>query len=143
MTLWRLTREPFADLHGEGARRYGGRWNSPGRPVVYLSADPSTTVLEVLVNLDLPPELLPSDYVLMGISANDLAVEVHDLASSHAACRTIGDRWLAELRTPLLRVPSVVVEESANYLLNPLHPDASGAEKLSSRSFTFDPRLLA
>ncbi len=65
MRLWRLTRAVHADLSGEGARRFGGRWNSPGRPLVYTAAEAALTVLEVRVHLDLPFELLPDDYVLL------------------------------------------------------------------------------
>ena len=59
MLAWRLCREPFADLNGHGARQYGGRWNSPGRPLVYAASAAALAVLEVRVHLDLPFELLP------------------------------------------------------------------------------------
>ena len=72
---WRLCREPYADLNGEGARLYGGRWNTPGRPLVYAASTAALAVLEVRVHLDLPPELLPDDYVLMTVDLGDLAVE--------------------------------------------------------------------
>ena len=78
MRLWRLTRAVHADLSGEGARRFGGRWNSPGRPLVYTAAEAALTVLEVLevrVHLDLPFELLPDDYVLLTIDTGELQPE--------------------------------------------------------------------
>ena len=56
---------PFADLSGEGARLYGGRWNSSGRAMVYAASDAALAVLEVRVHLDLPPDLIPDDYVLL------------------------------------------------------------------------------
>jgi len=65
MIAWRLCRRPHATLDGEGARRFGGRWNSPGRPVVYLADHPALAALEVRDHLDLPFDLLPVDYVLM------------------------------------------------------------------------------
>jgi RES domain-containing protein len=68
---WRLCREPFADLAGEGARRYGGRWNSPGRPNVYAASSAALAVLEVHVHLDLPLDLLPDDYLLLTIELRD------------------------------------------------------------------------
>lgn len=65
---WRLCRAPFAALDGEGARRFGGRWNSPGRPVVYFADHPALAVLEVIVHLDVAPDDLPDDYVLLKVS---------------------------------------------------------------------------
>jgi RES domain-containing protein len=136
---WRLCRTPYADLLGDGARRFGGRWNSPGWPVVYAASNPALAVLEVRVHLDLPPELLPDDYVLVTIDLGDLSVE--DLAQMPAAPRMFGDTWLQEQRTPVLRVPSAIVPESPNLLLNPAHPEAPAARILDTRRFMFDPRL--
>jgi RES domain-containing protein len=146
---WRLTRRPWADLSGEGARLHGGRWNSPGHAVVYLCEEAALPVLEVLVHLDLPPELLPPDYVLMRVDLSPLAQtsgawiedgpsEALDLAES----RVWGDRWIAEARTPVLRVPSVLVRESANLVLNVRHPTATRLAAPPGRPFQFDPRLL-
>jgi RES domain-containing protein len=136
---WRLCRSPYADLLGDGARRFGGRWNSPGWRVVYAASNPALAVLEVRVHLDLPPDLLPDDYVLVTIDLGDLSVE--DLAQMPAAPRTFGDTWLQEQRTPVLRVPSAIVPESPNLLLNPAHPEAPAARILDTRRFMFDPRL--
>jgi len=121
LLAWRLCREPFADLTGEGARRYGGRWNTPGRPLVYAASSAALAVLEVRVHLDLTPELLPDDYVLLEIDlgGGQSVEEVKDLPLNPAE---FGNRWLAERRTLVLQVPSVIVPESPNLLLNPLHP---------------------
>jgi RES domain-containing protein len=136
---WRLCREPFADLGGEGARRYGGRWNTSGQPLVYAASSAALTVLEVRVHLDLAPELIPDDYVLLEIDLGELGVEaITELPANPAA---FGDAWLAEQRTPVLQVPSFIVPESANLLLNPSHPDAAAARILRRRRFTFDRRL--
>lgn len=142
MRLWRLCRRPFADLGGEGARLYGGRWNSPGRPMLYLAREAALAVLEVRVHLDLPPELLPPDYVVMEIEADDgLAVE--DVAEPDwDRSRAFGDGWLESRRTPLLSVPSAIVAESRNMLVNPLHPESAGRLRIQGiRPFAFDPRL--
>jgi RES domain-containing protein len=136
---WRLCREPFADLAGEGARLYGGRWNTPGRPLVYAASSAALALLEVRVQLDLPPELLPADYVLLTIDLRDLATEtVPDFPPDPAA---FGDAWLRERRTPVLRVPSAIVPESTNLLLNPAHPAATEARIIGRRRFEFDRRL--
>lgn len=136
---WRLCRRPFADLSGDGARLYGGRWNSPGRPLIYLASTAALCVLEVRVHLDLPFSLIPEDYVLMSVDLGDLPVErITDIPADPV---TIGDRWLAEARTPLLEVPSLIVAESTNLLMNPAHPAAANARLASVRSFSFEQRL--
>lgn len=139
MLAWRLCREPFADLAGEGARRYGGRWNTAGRALVYAASSAALAVLEVRVHLDLPLELLPEDYVLMTIDLDDIAVE--ELTIMPADPAGFGDEWLAEQRTPVLQVPSVLVPESPNLLLNPSHPDSVSARIVRHRRFAFDHRL--
>ncbi len=120
--LWRLTRAAHADLSGEGARRYGGRWNSPGRAVVYAAAEAALAVLEVRVHLDLPFDLLPDDDVLLTLETGGLRVEEGPALNDPVACRAYGDRWLAERRSALLGVPSVIVPESHDVLINPAHP---------------------
>lgn len=142
MRLWRLTRAAYADLTGEGARLYGGRWNSPGRAVVYAAAEAALAVLEVRVHLDLPFELLPDDYVLLAIETGDARAEEGPAPSDSSACLAYGDRWLAERRSALLVVPSVIVPESRDVLIDPAHPDASGIHIVRSRPWTFDSRLF-
>ena len=139
MQAWRLCRAPFADLSGEGARLYGGRWNSPGRAMVYAAADAALAVLEVRVHLDLPPELIPNDYVLTTIEMPDLPIEV--VADLPADPRAFGDQWLTEQRTPVLAAPSFIVPEARNMLINPAHPRAAEAKLASVRAFAFDRRL--
>ncbi|MGH7154729.1 MAG: RES family NAD+ phosphorylase [Acetobacteraceae bacterium] len=124
---------------GEGAGRYGGRWNTPGRPVVYAASGAALAVLEVRVHLDLTPELLPDDTVLLAIDLGDVAVE--ELADLPADPAAFGDAWLAAQRTPVPRVPSVIVPESPNLLLDPAHPAAGQARIVHRRRFAFDHRL--
>ena len=78
LIAWRISRAAFADLSGTGARLYGGRWNSPGRAMIYAAEAAALAVLEVRVHLDLTPDLLPDDYVLTGIALDGLAVETLD-----------------------------------------------------------------
>ncbi len=147
---WRLTRKHWADLSGEGARLKGGRWNSPGHAVVYLSEDAALPVLETLVHLDLTPDLLPDDYVLMRVDL--VALENAAPGSwleegpegwiSEADSRSFGDRWIEEARTPVLRVPSVVVPESFNSVVNMSHSLASNIPDPTHRPFAFDSRLF-
>jgi RES domain-containing protein len=123
MRLWRAARAAFADLGGEGARLYGGRWNSPGRAVLYTAENPALAILEVRVHLDLAPDLVPDDYMLIEIDATGLSITDCDLAGREP--RAAGDAWLVEGATALLRVPSAVAPRSFNILANPRHPDAA------------------
>jgi RES domain-containing protein len=138
-TAWRICRRPFADLSGDGARLYGGRWNSPGRPVVYAAEAAALAVLEVRVHLDLDWSLLPADYVLMAIDLGSLAMESLEEAPGDPVA--YGDAWLESRRSAVLSVPSVLVRESRNLLVNVAHPEASRASIASIRSFSFDERL--
>jgi RES domain-containing protein len=145
MDLWRLCRRPHADLTGEGARIFGGRWNSPGRAVVYFAEHPALAALEVRVHLDLPFELLPADYVLMRVALPDSLIAEIETSTGEtlADLRTaeVGDRWLAEARSAALRVPSVLVTNAWNILFNPRHPEAARANITRVEPFHFDPRL--
>jgi RES domain-containing protein len=147
--VWRLARAPYAALDGEGGRRASARWHTRGRPIVYTASHLSLAVLELLVHID--PGEIPTDLVALTIDVpDDIRVETLDVGSlpadwrapEHEACRRAGDAWLASLRTMVLRVPSAVVPEEHNFLLNPLHPDAARARVAARRLFTFDLRLL-
>ena len=144
MIVWRLAKAAFAALVGEGARTFGGRWNSPGRPVLYASASPSLAVLEVMVHLDLPADLLPDDYRLLEIELPDDAPrERLDAAPLEAAASTaIGDEFLARGEALALIVPSVVIPVEWNALVNVSHPAMASVRLVSNRPFAFDPRLL-
>jgi RES domain-containing protein len=139
MDLWRLCRRPYADLSGEGARIFGGRWNSPGRPMVYSAEHPALAALEVRVHLDLPFELLPADFVLMHIALADRAIVSLDVIPPETV--EVGDVWLTQARSAGLRVPSVLIPYAWNVLLNPHHPRAGQARVLAIEPFDFDPRL--
>lgn len=136
-------------MDGEGARRAGGRWNNPGTAVVYTSSTLSLAALEYLVHIDI--EDAPGDLIAMQIEAPD-DVPIEKVAADglpdfwrreprHRACVEIGERWLAQGQMLALRVPSAVIPEEANWLINPAHSDAGRLRVMSARRFTFDPRL--
>lgn len=139
MLAWRICRRSYADLSGEGARRLGGRWNSPGRALVYAAETAALAVLEVRVHLDLDWSLLPADYVLVGIDLDALSVERVEAFPGDAVA--FGDAWLAAGRSAVLSVPSAIVPESRNLLLNPAHSEAARADVAMTRPFVFDERL--
>lgn len=149
---WRIVKAARADsaFDGEGARRYGGRWNSPGAPLVYTAGSASLAALELLVHLQSSQLLLA--YVAIPVDFDDALVEELDPASlpedwrchpAPVALQRLGDRWVAERRSAVLGVPSAVVPvpEESNSLLNPAHPDFDRIARGSPRPFRFDPRL--
>jgi RES domain-containing protein len=148
--LWRIARRRHAALDGEGARLAGGRWSRPGASVVYTSTTLSLAALEILAHLD--PEEAPADLVAIEIDLpDDVASEsiaVDDLPAGwnrtleHPACIAGGTRWIGEGRTVALSVPSALVPEERNVLLNPEHPDMARVHAARHRAFAFDARLL-
>ena len=142
---WRLASGRFPPLTGEGARLVGGRWNSPGRPLVYASESLALCLAECLVHVTGP---LPADYVAFEIELSGDAVETLDASRLPAGwrddpgyTRAIGDQWLAQARSPALAVPSAVLPASTNLLIDPLHPAADRIRLRGRQPFRFDPRL--
>jgi RES domain-containing protein len=150
VTAWRIVKRRLARtaFDGEGARLEGGRWNSPGMPVVYTSASAALAALEILVHLGRGSVL--DSYVLISCVFEERLVTELDPGRlpddwrtypAPAALQSIGDEWLASGSSVVLRVPSVVVATEANYLLNPRHPDFRAIRVHSPQPFVFDPRL--
>jgi RES domain-containing protein len=146
MRVFRLTRAVHANLDGEGSRLFGGRWTSPGRRAVYVAGSASLALLEVLVHLDLPPDLLPDDYVMMEIDVPETVAVRHVTFDGRPGetfdFRAVGDAWLADAETAFLSVPSVIVPHDRNGIINPAHPDAAGITVIGTTPFKFDPRLM-
>ena len=144
MRAWRLARRSFAELDGAGARQYGGRWNRRGQAVVYSSEHLSLAVLEMIVHLELALEDFPADYAKIAIEVPDaLRIErVQSLPKTAAQAVEIGAHWYDSGRAVGLLVPSVIVPEEHNLLLNPGHPDFERIKARPARLFRFDPRLL-
>ncbi len=149
MFVWRISNH--AALDGRGGLSASARWHTEGRPIVYLAESPAGALVEVLVHLELDPARLPKFYrVLKAEAPDDLplkAVGGTDLprnwVEDQIATRTIGDEWLVSNRTPLLRVPSAIVPETFNLLLNPEHPEAGRVQVLWHEQYPWDKRLLA
>jgi RES domain-containing protein len=151
MRLWRICRRRFAASAwaGEGARLYGGRWNSPGARVVYTSTSLALAAIEVFVHLE--PNLQPGD--LVSIAADlpeDLPAERLELSALPAnwarrrdeSLRKFGDEWLREARTAALMVPSAAIRGEWNVLLNPAHPGFGRIKPLQPQPFEFDLRMF-
>jgi RES domain-containing protein len=151
MRVWRLCRAKHATtaFDGEGARLFGGRWKEKGVPVVYTSATLSLATLEVLVHHRVP--LPPHDFV--AISADfprRLRLETIEEAKLPRGWQAdppprelqrIGSEWARSLRSLALVVPSALIPQEFNYLINPRHPAFARLKIAPPRPFTFDPHL--
>jgi RES domain-containing protein len=147
-TLWRISNH--ADLLGTGGLLAPARWHTAGRPVVYLAESPSAALLEVLVHLEVDEAHRPATYQLLKVEAAPRiafeAIEDRTLppgwSSDESVTQALGDAWLRASQTALLRVPSAIVPETWNWLLNPRHADATGVRIVQARRDPFDPRLF-
>jgi RES domain-containing protein len=146
---WRLTKTKHLSTawDGEGAKKAGGRWNSVGVAVIYTSESLSLALVEILVHLT--SEILPA-YSALRVEFEESLVTALAPAALPANWRdspappetkAIGDTWVADLTSAVLRVPSVVVPDESNYVLNPSHPDFHRLAIGPPRSFPFDLRL--
>jgi RES domain-containing protein len=149
---WRLVRPEFAPgLDGMGARRVGGRWNSPGTGMVYCAGSLALAALEYFVHI--PPSMRSPDKLppLVAVSltlAADEPIE-HLAPADFAAMVTLadfqscGDAWVASGRSLALRVPSLVIPAERNLLLNPAHPGMARVRVLDQLPFVWDRRMGA
>lgn len=143
--VWRLANGRYPPLDGEGARLVGGRWNSVGQPAIYTSESLALCLTESLVHI---PGPLPLDYVRFKIQVPEDSLEILEPTSLKQKwkddlvyTRTLGDEWLRQKRSVALLVPSAVLPESNNIILNPLHPRAGELQVIEQQPFNFDPRL--
>jgi RES domain-containing protein len=144
MILWRISRH--RDLGGVSGIRSPGRWHHAGQPVVYLAVSPAAALLEVCVHTsanDVPPE-----FTLLKIEGPDAQVQVIKLddlplgwQSRLEVTRDLGTAWLRRKETVLLQVPSAIVPETINFVLNPAHSDAKKFKIARAFSYPFDARL--
>jgi RES domain-containing protein len=148
---WRIVPEERAGdaFVGEGAKVYGGRWNSSNVAVVYGSQHKSLAALELLVHLNPRPvhrfkafAFHFPDVLVSRISSRDLPKDWRQ-EPPPPSTQQFGDAWVREARSAVLAVPSVIIPEELNYVLNPGHPDFPGIAISKSQVFVFDLRLLA
>jgi len=149
LSAWRLTKTKLLTgaWDGEGAKKAGGRWNSVGIAAVYTSGTLSLALVEVLVHL--PSGILPA-YSAVRVDFDEsmvAAVDPVELPSNWRdhppppETKAIGDQWVSEGSSLVLRVPSVVVPNEFNYVLNPSHPAFADISIGDPIPFPFDPRL--
>lgn len=151
MRFWRICRRPYAakSVAGEGARLYGGRWNSRGVRVIYASTSLALAAIETFVNLE--PNLQPTDLVSIEGEIPD-ALEIGRIGarslpavwrqSRDEFCRRIGDEWIDARQTVALLVPSAAIPSEWNLLLDPAHPEFSRIKFHDPKLFAFHERML-
>ena len=148
---WRLVKKAHESsaFSGEGARRFGGRWNHRGTAVVYLSDTLSLAALELFVHLGtghgslmfatfevkIPSGILPTIFQAKDLPINWRAEPAPD------SCKDIGTKWVKDAESALLSVPSVIVPVQVNYVLNIAHPKYKKIIVNQHEDFSFDPRM--
>lgn len=151
MRFWRICRRVYAAdaARGDGARLYGGRWNSRGVAVVYASTSLALAAIETFVNLE--PNLRPSDLVSIEGEIPD-GILVDRLEPSHLprgwrrtrdeSLRQFGDDWVAKSRSVAMLVPSAAISGEWNILINPAHGEFGTIVFNKPRTFEFDARMF-
>ena len=150
--IWRICEATFAEsaFSGEGASIVGGRWNSKGKRMVYTAEHLSLAILEVFVHLNVPtverdffvaikaevPDILEIEYM----NIDRLPADWY-LSSSKSSLQALGDEWINSVRTSILAIPSAIVPQEFNYLINPLHPQFDQLIIDRPQSFNFDTRM--
>lgn len=150
MILYRISNCKYArDISGTGAKMFGGRWNSVGTPMHYMAENRALAALEVLVNID-----NVSDTSQLCLSIFELSDESIELCNfnqlpenwraypSSFELQKIGDEFVKTNKYLLLRVPSAIIEDEFNFLMNVNHPLAENIKILEIKPFSFDNRLL-
>ena len=151
MRFWRICRRRYAAgaASGEGARLYGGRWNSRGVPMVYASTSLALAAVETFVNLE--PNLQPKDLIsIEGNIPDGLEISRVDLKTLPAnwretrdeSLRRFGDDWIRAGQTAALLVPSAAIRGEWNVLLNLVHGDFSKIRFRKPQPFEFDVRMF-
>lgn len=153
-SVWRIASDTpnwtADDLKGEGAKRTGGRWNRQGLPTIYASSTRALACLETLVHIDSGG--LPFNRYLVEIIVPETEWGERELfdADAHTGWDATppgrvsidwGTAWLRRKVSLIAEVPSIVVPEEPNVLINPLHPAASNLRSSKIRKWTYDPRL--
>jgi RES domain-containing protein len=154
VSVWRIAVETPSytanDLSGTGAKMTGGRWNSKGTPVVYCATNIALATLETvhylrsgglpfnryLVRIDVPDAVWGARQMLDPLPGG------WDAIPAGLSARTAGDGWIASGATALLLVPSVIVPDEYNVLINPRHGDAAAITSMTLKRWIYDPRLF-
>lgn len=135
-------------LTGIGAEKIGGRWNEIGTRAIYTSQHISLAYLEVVMHLDITEDL-PSDRILVHIEIPDevFIYEFKKLPKNwntfpyNSKTQEIFTKFVEENKAAVLKIPSAIVKDEFNYILNPLHKDFHKISVSKVQKFAFDSRL--
>lgn len=151
MELFRITQEKFADdLSGNGSRLFGGRWNSEGYFALYTSSSRSLALLETLAHT--PAKMLSAKIyylITLSIPDNQKAQKIlltnlpagWDAPDTRPFTKKLGDQFVLDKKELLLEVPSVLMPEESNFVLNPLHEEMRKVKIVNKRRIYFDKRI--
>lgn len=143
MVVWRISNYP--DISGIGGLKFSARWHNKGAPIVYTAEHPALALLEVLVNSKRSD--LPDGYKLLEIlipnhlKAGPMPFLKDGWQKDENYTRSVGDKWLRDQLAPIMRVPSVIMPNSFNYLINPEHPLFIEIKISKAENHTLDLRL--
>lgn len=150
MKVFRISNAQYIrDISGTGAKLFGGRWNSKGQSLLYTAEHRSLSALEVLVHLN--KNELPNDLKLLTLEIPEDSYKIIELKNfksiqkkrnNQRIFQEIGDKWILENESLCLKVPSVVINEEFNILLNPNHELFEKVKIENVKDFYFDKRLL-
>lgn len=151
MRLWRIAARRHAALDGEGSRLYGSRWTPPGRLAIFASSSLALAALERLVHTDSDLPGVDLVKIAIDVPADLQWEEVRDtdlppdwrVYPPPPALAGVGLAWLESARSAALWIPSVIVPDERNAILNPAHPDFSRISAAPAETFAFDARLVA
>uniref|UniRef100_UPI0039F0CA4B RES family NAD+ phosphorylase n=1 Tax=Bordetella sputigena TaxID=1416810 RepID=UPI0039F0CA4B len=156
VTLWRIATDAPSytadDMQGLGAKKTGGRWNRQGTPMIYTATSRSLACLETMVHLG--AITLPLNRYLVEINVPDKLWDTRkeldvtknigwDAIPPGRVSLDAGDEWCRKNSSPLMCVPSVIVPEELNVLINPTHPAAADITSRKVRKWVYDLRVWA
>ena len=151
-TAWRIVKQKPLSFgpSGEGARLYEGRWNPIGVPVIYSAGTLSLATLEIMVHLE-REQLLYHRFVKIPVTFKKSLVytlprkklpEDWNRLPPSESTQNMGRNWIQQAKHAILKIPSTVIREEHNYLINPAHPDFAAIEIGKPQRFEFDERLI-
>jgi RES domain-containing protein len=151
MTVYRLCKKYYSnDLSGRGAELSGGRWNGKGVAALYTSSSRALCTIEIIVHI--PAGIIPKDYYLITIEFLDNApvksIDIKDLPANwnsnpiSVSTQRIGNTFFSEQKALVLKVPSAIIKDEWNYIINPMHESFREVKILNIEPFALDVRLF-